>query len=228
MDCTQYFRAYEELVNSVEKAFKQITADYPKEVNCRPGCADCCYALFDITLIEAIYISQKFRETYTGAEREEIISRAAQADRQINVLKKKAFQAQKKGASDVEIIGQMAMEKVRCPFLSDENRCALYEFRPLNCRVYGVPTQTGNASHICGRTGFVQGEKYPTIKMDRLYEYMYKISTDFVQSLNTRYSQMGDMLIPVSMAVITDFDDDYLGIISDSDNPEQLAENLEE
>jgi Fe-S-cluster containining protein len=221
LDFTKYFTAYEELAGSVNKAFKQIANDFPKEVNCRPGCSDCCHALFDLTLIEAIYISKKFRETYTDdIKRHEIIDRAAAADREIYRLKKKAFDDQKNGASDIEIIGKMAMERVRCPLLNNNNECDLYDYRPLNCRVYGVPTETSGASHICGRTGFVQGEKYPTIKMDRLYEYLYKISSEMVKNMNTKFTRMGDMLMPVSMAIMTDFDDRYLGI----EEPEKKAE----
>ena len=224
MDLKPYFKAYEELAKSVEKAFGQIAADYPKEVNCRPGCADCCYALFDVTLIEAVYISKKFREKFSGIERENILDRANKADREIHRIKRQAAKEQNKGESEIDIIGKMAMERVKCPLLNDENKCELYEYRPLNCRVYGVPTETAGASHICGRTGFVQGEKYPTIKMDKLYGYLYKISNDFVGSLNTKYTKMGDMLMPVSMALITDFDEDYLGIEKNEDSEKKEEE----
>ncbi|MDY0360306.1 MAG: YkgJ family cysteine cluster protein [Desulforegulaceae bacterium] len=213
MDFTKYFKAYEELADSVNKAFRKIANEFPNEVNCKPGCSDCCYALFDLTLIEAVYISKKFREIYTDdIKRHQIIDRAAKADREIYRLKKKAFDDQKNGASDIEIIGRMAMERVRCPLLNEKNECDLYEYRPLNCRVYGVPTETSGTSHICGRTGFIQGEKYPTIKMDKLYEYLYQISNEMVKNMDTKYTRMGDMLMPVSMAIVTEFDDNYLGI----------------
>lgn len=222
MDFTKYFKAYEELANSVNKAFIQIANEFPEEVKCKPGCCDCCYALFDLTLVEAVYISKKFRETYTDdLKRHEILERAAKADREIHRLKKKAFDEQKNGATDIEIIGKMAMERVRCPLLNDDNKCELYDFRPLNCRVYGVPTETGGTSHICGRTGFVQGEKYPTIKMDKLYEYLYKISNEMVKNMNTKYTRMGDMLMPVSMALVNEFDDNYLGIGDNKENTEE-------
>ncbi|MDY0131730.1 MAG: YkgJ family cysteine cluster protein [Desulforegulaceae bacterium] len=213
MDFTKYFKAYEELAKSVDKAFKKVADDFPKEVNCKPGCSDCCYALFDLTLIESLYINKKFREIYTDdVKRHEIINRAVKADREIHRLKKKAFDEQKQGVSDIEIIGMMAMERVRCPLLNENNQCDLYDFRPLNCRAYGVPTETGGTSHICGRTGFVQGEKYPAIKMDKLYEFLYQISNELVKNMNTKFTRMGDMLIPLSMAIMTDFDDNYLGI----------------
>lgn len=212
MDLSNYYRAYEELVTSIDKAFSQISTNFSKEVNCRPGCADCCYALFDITIVEAMYINKKFKETYKDFEREEILDRANKADREIHRIKRQAFKDQKNGANDVEIIGKMAMERVKCPLLKDDNQCALYDFRPINCRVYGVPTETGGMSHICGRTAFEQGMSYPTIKMDKLYEYLYKISGEMVKSMNTRFTEMGTMLMPVSMALATNFDDDFLGI----------------
>jgi hypothetical protein len=56
--------------------------------------------------------------------------------------------------------------------------------------------------------------------MDRLYEYLYKISSEMVKNMNTKFTRMGDMLMPVSMAIMTDFDDRYLGI----EEPEKKAE----
>lgn len=212
MDFKPYFRAYEELVKSAETGFHKISNEYPSEVNCKPGCSDCCHALFDVTLIEAMYISTKFREKYKDFDREKILDRANIADREIHRIKRNAFKAQKKGATEIEIIGQMAMERVKCPLLNEEKKCDLYEFRPINCRVYGVPTETAGTSHICGRTGFVQGQKYPTIKMDKVYSFLHQVSTDMVGKMKTKYPQMGDMLMPLSMALITTFNDDFLGI----------------
>lgn len=221
MEFTQYFRAYEELIKSIDKAFGKISSDFPEEVKCKAGCSDCCHALFDLTLIESLYINSKFNEKYKDMEREIIIDRANKADREIHRIKRQAFKDQKNGSSDIEIMGKMSMERVRCPLLNDDNKCALYDFRPINCRVYGVPTETSGASHICGRTGFVQGQPYPTIKMDKLYEYLYKISHEMVKNMDTKFTMMGDMLMPLSMTLVTVFNDDFLGIEEKKEEAEE-------
>ena len=212
MNFSQHFKAYEELVQSVDKIFNQVSNEFTAEVKCKKGCSDCCHAIFDITLIEALYLNYKFNEKYEGAERELILERANKADRAIHKLKKEAFKEQKKGVDDLDIIANMSMERVRCPLLDDSNKCSFYKYRPLNCRIYGIPTETGGASHICGRTGFIQGEKYPTIKIDKIYGYLYEISHDLTEKINTKFNRIGDMLMPVSMALLTTFNEDFLGI----------------
>ena len=34
---------------------------------------------------------------------------------------------------------EIAATSVRCPLLDEENRCLLYDARPITCRLYGVP-----------------------------------------------------------------------------------------
>ena len=47
-------------------------------------------------------------------------------------------------------------------------------------------------------------------------DQLYKISAEFVGSIETKYIKLTDMLIPLSMALITDFNEDYLGISSET------------
>ena len=35
---------------------------------------------------------------------------------------------------------EAARIKCRCPLLGDDDRCLLYQARPITCRLYGVPT----------------------------------------------------------------------------------------
>lgn len=215
MDFSPFFSKYEALVEMAEGVFKKVKEEYVENVNCEVGCSDCCYALFDLTLIEAIYISHHFNKKYSGTKKHELIDRANRADRKIYKLKKQAQKDFQDGANEVEILGRMAAEKVRCPLLNDENQCDLYENRPITCRLYGVPTSSSSMSHTCGKSGFEEGQKYPTVNMDVLYKKLHETSVELVVSINTKYSKMGDMLVPLSMALVTAFNDDYLGIIKE-------------
>jgi hypothetical protein len=42
-----------------------------------------------------------------------------------------------------------------------------------------------------------------------------------VKNMNTKYTRMGDMLMPVSMALVNEFDDNYLGIGDNKENTEE-------
>ena len=68
-DFRPYFKKYEELVAKSDDAFERVRAAHAECVKCEEKCADCCYALFDLTLIEALYINYKFNEKKKSSEK---------------------------------------------------------------------------------------------------------------------------------------------------------------
>ena len=214
MDFTKYFDKYENLVKQVDDAFRKVENEFSNEVNCNNGCYECCYAIFDLTFVEALYLKTKFNDLYTGKVKHEIITEANTTDRKIYKLKKKIAQESKSEQVNIEIIGKLSREKVKCPLLSKENKCMMYDNRPIACRISGIPSSSNGFAHICGLSGFDKGEKYPTLNMDVVYKQLYKISTDLVKEVNSKHNKMGDILTPVSMALLTDYNEDYLGIDS--------------
>ena len=53
------------------------------------------------------------------------------------------------------------------------------------------------------------------MKMDRIQQKLYDLSKELTESLNSRYVKLAEILLPLSMAILTEFDEAYLGI-SDS------------
>ena len=212
LDLKTHFVKYEALVHIVDGVFERVKKEFPKEVFCREKCSDCCYAIFDLTLIEALYLKHKFLETFSGKTKNDIIEIADKTDRALVKLKREAYKQVKNGIDQLEIVGQMSQERVRCPLLGADNLCALYEHRPITCRVYGIPTSTSGVSHICGRTNFIQGQPYPTLNMDKIYSQLQLLSAELIRDINSENIKMHEMLIPVSMALVTDFNENYLGV----------------
>ena len=54
----EIFLEYEVLTAQVDKLFQDVQSKYPKEVACTKTCSDCCYALFDLSLVEAMAIKK--------------------------------------------------------------------------------------------------------------------------------------------------------------------------
>jgi Fe-S-cluster containining protein len=212
IDYSPIFKKYEKIVDLVDSAFEQVKKQNGDLVRCESGCSDCCHALFDLTLVEAIYINHRFLELFKDQKREEIIERANSADRKIYKIKRQAYKEIEKGENEIKILADIGAERVRCPLLDKEDRCELYQYRPVTCRVYGIPTAIQGMSHTCGKSGFVEGGKYSTISMDKLYQNLYKLSEEFVAIIQSKHLKMADILVPVSMALITDYDDEYLGV----------------
>ena len=218
LDFSPAFARYEAIAAEADAAFAKVSEMCPDFVSCGAGCSDCCHALFDLTFIEALYINHQFNKAFpSGPARDAVIERANKADRDASKLKRKAFRAGEEGVSTRDILESMSRERIRCPLLGDDERCVLYPFRPITCRLYGVPLEIAGEARTCGNTGFAPGERYPTVKIEKLQDRLVALSQEVVGALPTRLPLLGEMLVPVSFALVTDFDNDYLGILTEDD-----------
>ncbi|MEE4604681.1 MAG: YkgJ family cysteine cluster protein [Desulfobacteraceae bacterium] len=212
LNLTPYFKKYEALVAQADAAFDRVKAAHADCVKCEEKCADCCHALFDLTLIEALYIHHKFNDKYQGSEKAEVLEKSNRADRRTYKIKRKAYKELQAGKNEGEILAAMALERVRCPLLNEKDLCDLYDHRPLTCRFYGIPTAIGGAGHTCGKSGFKQGEEYPTINLDSVHNRLQQISAELLRDIQSKNIKLADLLVPLSSAMIMDFDDVFLGI----------------
>jgi len=220
IDLEPFFKKYEELVEIVDVIFSRVKEECGDLVCCKTGCSDCCNALFDLTLIEAVYINHRFNEKFSSKDREEIFEKANRADRKTYKIKREAFKMHEKGENEARVLASVGAERVRCPLLNMEELCDLYSYRPITCRLYGIPTAIQGMGHTCGKSGFKKGEQYSTVNMDKIYSKLYQISSELVAVIKTNHPKMADILMPVSMALLTDFNNEYLGIIEEDDKKE--------
>lgn len=215
MDFSEFFKKYEKIREGVDKVFAQVCSTHPEQVRCGLGCSDCCNALFDLSLVEALYLNARFNQAFTGATRSRILDRADQAEREGEKIKRMAHRALQEGRPPSEILAEIAKARLRCPLLDEKDLCELYEHRPLTCRLYGIPTNIGGEAHTCGRSGFTPGVAYPTVNLEKLQDALLALSRELVASLRTRHTKMADVLAPVSMTLMNAYDADYLGIIQE-------------
>jgi Fe-S-cluster containining protein len=212
-DFSEFFRRYEAIVAEVNSAFSRVQQAHPEQVACKVGCSDCCHAMFDLTFIEALYLNDAFNKTYSGARRSQIMERADKADREAYKFKHKIFKASQEGKTASEIMEEVARMRIRCPLLNEDETCALYEQRPVTCRVYGAPMAIAGQGHTCGKSGFTPGQPYPTVNMDRLQDRLLALSLELITSMPTKHGDLADSLVPVSMALLTKYDKEYLGLV---------------
>jgi len=224
LDFSEFFKRYEAIIGEADQVFNTVKAKFAENVRCEKGCSDCCHALFDLTLVEALYLNQQFLERFSGKAKSEVLARADEADRLVHRLKRDAFKAAKEGASAQAILAEMAKVRVRCPLLDDAGACQMYDKRPVTCRIYGVPTAIGGQAHTCGKSGFEKGKPYPTVYLDRIQDKLYALSHELSGSLATRYKGLGEVLVPLSLALMTEYTEEYLGIMSEEDAAKAAAE----
>ena len=214
-ELTPVFTAYEALV--AEAVFSRVNELHPDCVTCKPGCSDCCHAMFDLSLVEAMYLNARFIEKYDfGPERSRILENAGSVDRKLTRMKRDYFRELRdaKGSEDAmeHIMEEAAKARIRCPLLDSNDQCVLYDYRPITCRLYGIPTAIGGKGHVCGQSNFAAGASYPTVHLDKIQERLDRLSVEIRDRVQSRFKELHEVFVPVSMALLTNYDDAYLGI----------------
>ena len=157
------------LRQQADAAFARVAAEHPGAVACRPGCTDCCHALFDLTPIEALALALAFKEL-PRQERREARRRAQRAAAVFDQVLAQAMARQ--GEERLEALSRA---RVACPLLQGA-RCLLYEHRPLTCRLYGIPVAINGRSRICHLSRFAPGETYSTADMTLVQNQLERLS----------------------------------------------------
>ncbi len=212
-DLEPFFARYESLLAELDTIFIKVGEANPGCVKCAPACSDCCHALFDLSLIEAMYINKKFTERFAfGPERSKILENADEADRQVHKIKRRIFKESKEGKDSGEIMAEVSRLRQRCPLLGPDDNCLMYDARPATCRVYGIPTRIGQEGHCCPRGGFKPGVAYPALEMDKLAARLEALSAELAVALKSSFKDLHKVFVPLSLALLTRYDAEYLGI----------------
>lgn len=211
-DLSSILARYVALRDEADAVFSRVAAQYPACVSCRETCSDCCHALFDLSLVEALAVNAAFNAAFGhGRERSEILARASEIDRALTRHKREMFRAEKDGESPAAIMGRAAALRVRCPLLGADDLCLLYESRPITCRIYGIPTEIGGQAHVCGLSRFDPGQTYPTVRLAAFQSRLDALSREIAEKVQSRF-ELAEVYVPLSMALLTRYDENYLGI----------------
>lgn len=190
----QLYKAYRELRKGAEKAFDAFRArDNKGAIACKPGCVDCCHALFGLFPIEALIVHKAFM-SLPKKLRTEIVDKAEL------VLEKLKLIHELDRRSDFSVSNKIERLRLRCPFLNDKGLCAIYEDRPITCRVYGIPILFKGSIHQCHKT--VTKEETGVFNLDMVNHNLYILSLGLVSSLKVRDKDKAKLILSVPMAIL--------------------------
>jgi Fe-S-cluster containining protein len=131
---------YGKLLSQVDYWFASVQKRYPKEVVCGKGCYDCCLGLFDISLLDAYYLLQGFNRLPKPVQWQ-VIQRSKKIIAQIRKIQSNLnppYYLTELSDEDVDTLCDKFAE-LRCPLLGTRNQCLVYEYRPMTCRMHGLP-----------------------------------------------------------------------------------------
>ncbi len=168
------------LFDIIDQSVAEICEQFPTAVKCKPGCADCCNAVFDISFIEAGYLASLLLKDKALTEQMQPLATEALA----------AYEKLLREGKNPE------KARIRCPMLGEKDTCLCYAGRPVNCRTYGTPTIINGKGHACGFSAFEKGVDYPTIDLSPIQNNLQQWSIAYVGE------DFGNRRFPIALVIL--------------------------
>lgn len=121
VDLSPYFRDYEAMQARVDDESRDIAS------KCGRDHDKCCSTPIRLSMIEAVYLTQRMNVRLTSEKRLQVIARAVETARRERIADSQVA-AEEYCLSDAS---------ARCPLLED-GKCILFSDRPLRCRCFGL------------------------------------------------------------------------------------------
>lgn len=131
---------YRKLLEEVDGWFRRSAVLFPDQIRCTGGCSHCCRGLFDITLLDALMVQHGFQQLPKKI-RSTIRNRTESAMAPIrrvwpdfsppwllNVYPEEQYNA-----------AMPDDDETRCVLLDNDGFCRIYNYRPMTCRLHGIP-----------------------------------------------------------------------------------------
>ncbi len=193
------FEPYHALIQKADQGFRRMEREFGACIKCEPRCADCCHAVFGLFLIEAVFLKHDF-DQLDESYRTPALQRAEAAESAWLKLQG-SFEVFKDDPTMIAYT--MAKARIRCPLLSDSDECILYPYRPITCRVYGIPCMARGVVRVCGKAGFQADQSYPAFNLDGIHRELYHLSQELLKSCGANDPERASLLISVSKVIQT-------------------------
>jgi Fe-S-cluster containining protein len=136
----EILKKYGLLLAEVDGWFARCMEAFSAEIACRSGCSECCRGLFDITLLDACYLKYGFDRLdaqVKTAVRTKVIARLQELQRLWPDFRE-PYTLNYRPEEEWEAL-MPEDDETPCPLVDNDGRCILYNFRPMTCRLNGIP-----------------------------------------------------------------------------------------
>jgi len=131
---------YKTLLERIDRWFSAAIDRFPHQIRCADGCSGCCRSLFDITLLDATMLRQGFALLPPEVKQQV----QAKAERRLTQLQtiwpnlSSPFMLNDHPQDRWEEL-MPDEDETPCVLLDSEGRCMVYAYRPMTCRLHGLP-----------------------------------------------------------------------------------------
>lgn len=203
-------KRYHELLHRVDGWFEQCLATALPAISCSKGCSSCCRGLFDITLLDAYVLQTGFQ-----------LLPAEQGSAVLKKVHKCLVQLQQQWPElqPPYILNTLPHQQwlempeddlTPCPLLGADGLCLVYDYRPLTCRLHGIPQIDLSGTVFCDRwctLNFRQDDPLTMPELRAPFKEMFECEVEllsrFSQHLLGRSHTELDTFI--SLALLIDF-----------------------
>lgn len=202
---------YRQLLTQVDTWFSDCLQAHGDKMACREGCSGCCRGLFDITLLDACLLQQGFRKLSAALQRDVL----ARVDVRLQQL-----QQQWPDFHPPFILNRLPHDQwlnmpeedlTPCPLLGEDGRCLVYDYRPLTCRLHGLPHIDISSEVFCDSCctlNFVDCDPLELVELRGNFKHLFQreveLLSQFSLQLTGRSQVELDTFIPT--ALLIDFD----------------------
>ena len=131
---------YGSLLGKVDAWFRRCLEQHPDLIECRNGCSECCRGLFDITLLDAFYLKRGFDKLPEPLKTELVQSASLRLELLSGVNPAFVEPWLLNGIPEGDWDELMPEEdETPCLLLSETGECLIYNYRPMTCRLNGIP-----------------------------------------------------------------------------------------
>jgi Fe-S-cluster containining protein len=134
---------YQELLTNIDRWFADASGRHPGIVPCRTGCSACCHGPFDVSMADALLLREGLAELPPETRRQ-VHERSGVLLARMRVLEpgwEAPFDPGDLGEARFDALTER-LAADPCPLLAETGRCVAYEYRPLVCRIIGMPMVT--------------------------------------------------------------------------------------
>jgi Fe-S-cluster containining protein len=207
----ELLQRYRTLLATIDLWFAAKQGEMPNAIVCADGCSDCCRGLFDISLLDARLLRAGF-DQIPALIRAGVVAKAE--------IRRAELQERWPGFAAPYLLNHMddsawtempEDDLTPCPLLDPAGRCLVYDYRPMTCRLHGLPQIDKNGEVFLGEWCSHNFIGLNPLQIDKLRHDFQQLFTEeftllraFAKELCGRNSAELDTFIP--LAVLIDFE----------------------
>ncbi|NTV48307.1 MAG: YkgJ family cysteine cluster protein [Geobacteraceae bacterium] len=201
--------SYGALLGEVDAWFRRCLEQHPDMIACCNGCSECCRGLFDITLLDAFYLKLGF-DKLSESLKTEILKGASRRLESLSLQNHEFVEPWLlNGIPEDDWDALMPEEdEAPCLLLSEAGECLIYEYRPMTCRLNGIPLIDISGEELFDEWCTLNFTKEDPRQLDNLrfgftdlFSRELLLFRDFVASLTGSPLNEVDLFIPAAIVM---------------------------